>query len=201
MEQAALANLAYFEPRTQCRSDDREGPPSRREVEAAGRCRQPQRPHASAREVQRVAAVVEPRGRHRAPKLGQRAGIVLAEFHEREDRLRVDGHLRLRALDPVPREKLVVVGDDPVVDPDDRAVTDGVVVGLDVRVSLGEVPDVDQRLKRVGRHLELVEERAGAAAKLGDARAAVAAMGVADGVGPALGDAGEQRLRSERPVD
>ena len=126
---------------------------------------------------------------------------MLAELHEREDRLGVDRHLRLRALDPVPREELVVVGDDAVVDADDRAVTDGMVVGLDVRVALREIADVDQRLQRVGGHLELVEERARAATKLGDTRAALTAMGVPDCVGAALGDAGEERLRSERPVD
>ena len=95
----------------------------------------------------RVAlAVVEPRGRHRPPELGKRARVVLAKLHEREDRLRVDRHLRLRALDPVPGEELVVVGDDAVVHADDRAVPDRVVVGLDVRMAFREVPDVDERL-------------------------------------------------------
>ena len=148
-------------------------------------------------------AVVEPRRRHRAPKLGERAGIVLAKLHEREDRLGVDGHLRLRPLDPVAREQLVVVGDDPVVDADDRAVPDRVVVGLDVRVALREVPDVDQRLARRPAGTESSSSNALAPPRSFVTRvgAARAAMGVADGVGAALGDAGEQRLRSERSVD
>ena len=76
------------------------------------------------------------------------------------------------------------------------------VVRLDVRVALREVADVDERLRRAGRDGELVEERARAAAQLRHARATVrGAMGVPDGVRAALGDPGEKRLGSERPVD
>ena len=48
-------------------------------------------------------------------------------------------------------EQRVVVDDDPVVDPDDRPVADGMVVGRDRRVALRVVADVDQQLVRVGR--------------------------------------------------
>ena len=69
-----------------------------------------------------------------APRISdERARIVPRTLHEREDRLRVDGHLRLGALDAVAREQRVVVLDDAVVDPDDGAVPDRVVVRLDLR--------------------------------------------------------------------
>jgi hypothetical protein len=127
---------------------------------------------------------------------------VPAQLHEREDRLRVDRHLRLGTRDPVPLEQLVVVGDDPVVDPDDRAVPDRVVVRGDVRMALREVSDVDEGLAGLGRNRELVEEPARTAPKLRHARAAArAAVGVADGIRTALGDSGEERLSGERPVD
>ena len=78
----------------------------------------------------------------------------------------------------------------------------GVVVRLDVRVALREVAHVDERLRRAGRDGELVQERARTAAQLRHARSTLrAAMGVPDGVRAALGDPGEKRLGSERPVD
>ena len=45
--------------------------------------------------------------------------MALRVLREREDRLRVDGHLRLGPLERVAGEDLLVVQDDPVVDPDD----------------------------------------------------------------------------------
>jgi len=51
----------------------------------------------------------------------------------------------------------VVVEDDPVVDADDRAVADRVVVGLDPRVALRVVADVDERLGRAGGQEDLLE--------------------------------------------
>ena len=72
--------------------------------------------------------------------------------HEREDRLRVDGHLRLLALETVPGEDLLVVEDDPVVDADHGAVPDGVVVGGDSRMALRVVAHVDESLRRLGGH-------------------------------------------------
>ena len=58
----------------------------------------------------------------------------------------------------MPLEELVVVDDDPVVDPDDGAVADGVVVRGDRRVALGVVADVDEGLDGVGGNGDLVEE-------------------------------------------
>ena len=124
------------------------------------------------------------------------------EFHEREDRLGVDRHLGLGALDAIASEKRVVVQHDPVVDADDCAVANGMVVRRDVRVTLREVAHVDQRLPGLLRDGELVEKCARAAAELRHARAALgAAMGVSDGVRAAFGDPREKCLGSECPVD
>ena len=76
----------------------------------------------------------------------ERARIVLRVRGEREDRLGVDGHPRLGAGAGVAGEELVVVQDDPVVDPDDRAVADGMVVGGDRGMALRVVADVDEEL-------------------------------------------------------
>ena len=77
------------------------------------------------------------------------------------------------------------------------------VVGLDLGVPLREVAHVDERLARVRRgDDELVEESAGAAAELRHVDLAVGdAVRVPDGVGSALGDPREQRLRGQRPLD
>ena len=100
-------------------------------------------------------------------------------------------------------EQLVVVQDDPVVDPDDRPVPNRVVVGRDRRVALRVVADVDEQLGRRLRHRDPLEQLAGGRALLRDDGIGVlgAAVGVADGVGAALGDACEQGLSRERPVD
>ena len=76
------------------------------------------------------------------------SGRALGVLGEREDRLGVDGHLRLGALEAVAREDLLVVDDDPVVDPDDRAVPDRVVVRLDRGMALRVVAHVDEHLGR-----------------------------------------------------
>ena len=93
------------------------------------------------------------------------------------------------ALEAVAGEDLVVVHDDPVVDADHRAVADGVVVGLDRRMALGVVADVDEQLRRLLRNADRVEERARAGALLvDDATLPLGAARVADGVGAALRD-------------
>lgn len=200
---SSFAHLADVEAGAKRCRDDGERTLGGREVEpTVGRC-EPERPHASARDVQRdVVAIVEPGCRHRAAELGQGPRVVLAQLHEREDRLRVDGHVRLGALDAVAGEKRIVVQHDPVVDADHGAVADGVVVRLDVRVTLREIAHVDERLRRAGWDGELVQERARTAAQLRHTRAALrGAMGVPDGVRTALGNPGEKRLGSERPVN
>ncbi len=124
-------------------------------------------------------------------------------FHEREDRLRVDGHLRLGTFDPVPGEELVVVLDHAVVDADDGPVPDRVVVRLDLGMPLREVADVDECLGGLRGDVELVEEGARSTAELRHTRlpGGVPAVRVADGVGAALGDSREERLGGQRPVD
>ena len=118
-------------------------------------------------------ALVHPRRRHRAVQLlERRRGRCLGVLREREDRLGVDGHLRLRALEAVAGEDLVVVLDDPVVDPDDGAVPDRVVVRLDRRVALRVVADVDEHLVAAVGNVQLVEQLARAGALLDDRRRA-----------------------------
>ena len=59
----------------------------------------------------------------------------------------------------VPLEELVVVEDDPVVDPDDRAVPDRMVVGSDRRVALRVVAHVHEQLVGAVRHRDALEEQ------------------------------------------
>jgi hypothetical protein len=68
-------------------------------------------------------------------------------------------------------------------------------------VPLRVVADVDERLSGVLGDTDAVEELARARALLVDPDGTLAAMGVAHGVGAALGDPGQERLRGERPVD
>ena len=69
-------------------------------------------------------------------------------------------------------------------------------------MALREVADVEDRLRGLPRHGDLVEESACAAAQLRDVDPPVAvAVGVSDGVSSALGDPGEQRLGRERASD
>ena len=110
--------------------------------------------------------LVEPGSRHRAVQLLERLRAAGRVLGEREDRLRVDGHVRMGALEAVAGEDLLVVDDDPVVDPDDRAVPDRVVVRLDRGMALGVVADVHEHLRRRGGNVQLVEELARARAPL-----------------------------------
>ncbi len=108
---------------------------------------EPERPVSAAREVEHVRSpLVEPGRRHRAAQILERAGVRAGVGRQREDRLRVDGHPRLRAGAVELAEDLVVVDDDPVVDPDDRPVADGMVVGRDRRVPFRVVTHVDERV-------------------------------------------------------
>ena len=93
-------------------------------------------------------ALVEPGGRHRAVQALERLGAIALPLDEGEDRLGVDGHIRLRPLEAVVGEDLLVVGDDAVVDPDDASVPDGVVVGREGGVALGVIPYVHELLSR-----------------------------------------------------
>ncbi len=74
-------------------------------------------------------------------------------------------------VEPVAREDLLVVLDDPVVDADDGAVPDRVVVGEDRGVALRVVTHVHERLRRGVGEGDGVEQRARAGSLLvhGDA--------------------------------
>ena len=108
----------------------------------------------------------------------------------------------LGARDPVLVEELVVVLDDPVVDPDHRAVADRVVVGGEAGVALRVVAHVHEQLRRLLGHADPVEQggRAGALLVQRD-RGAGLPERVADGVGATLGDPGEERAGSDSPLD
>jgi len=99
-------------------------------------------------------------------------------------------------------EELVVVRDDPVVDPDHRPVAHRVVVGVDRRMALRVVPDVDEKLVDLLRDRDPFEELRRRRALLDDGGVGVVRgpVGVPDGVGAAFGDRSEQGLRSQRPL-
>ena len=122
---------------------------------------EPQRPaDAAGGEDRSGLALVEPRGRHRAEKRLERRRLVLRVSGKGEDRLRVDCHPRLGASARELCEQLVVVHDDPVVDPDHRPVADRMVVGGDRRMALRVVADVDEDLGRGLRDVDALEELA-----------------------------------------
>ena len=165
---------------------------------------EPERPAGAAGDEERAGdAGVEPGGGERAVEALEHAGIVPRVRGEREDRLGVDGHPRLGARAGVGGEQLVVVQDDPVVDPDHRPVADGMVVGRDRGMALRVVADVDEQLGRRLRHGDPLEQLARRRPLLRDDRIGVlrAPVGVADGVGASLGDPCEQGLSRERPVN
>jgi hypothetical protein len=146
--------------------------------------------------------LVDPRDGHRAVQLVERAGGAPLGLHEREDGLGVDRHARRVPFEAVLGEDLLVVADDPVVDPDDRAVPNGVVVRLEARVALRVVADVDERLRGAGGHVDLVEKAARARPPLVDGQVDPgAAVAVAGGVGSPLGDRGHEDLGGESGLD
>ena len=76
------------------------------------------------------------------------------------------------------------------------------VVGDDRGVALRVVANVNEGLGGAGRQLESVEEGGRTGSLLVDRDLLPrTSVGVADGVGTALGDAGQQRLRGKRPID
>ena len=152
MEQPALGDLVLAQREPERALDDLERGLRRGEEHLAPRAADPERAGDAAGEVQpAVDTLVDPGGRHRAAQLLERRVIRPRQLHEGEDRLGVDGHVGLGPLDRVPGEDLLVVDDDPVVDPDDRAVPDRMVVGENGGVALGVVTHVHQRVGRVGR--------------------------------------------------
>ena len=164
---------------------------------------EPHRPPHPAREQQLLAALVDPRGRHRADEpLECSGGAAARALGQRKDDLGVDSHVCLRALDRLVLEELVVVDDDPVVYADDRSMADRMVVGGETRVALRIVPDVHEELRRRVGHLDVLDEGARAASLLVDSHVArFAAIRIANGVGAALGDPGKERPCRDRPVN
>jgi RNA polymerase primary sigma factor len=203
LEQATLLDLACVEPDTKGGLDDRQRTAGGGEEEIGTSSAQPEGAGDPASDVESLrGTLVEPGRGHRPTQLAEPATVVRAQLHEREDGFRVDGYLRRGALDPVPGEQLVVVLDDTVVNTDDAAVSDRVVVHLDVGMPLRVVADVQQRLGRVPRDDDLVQQRARSAAELRHFYGAVpTAEGIPDRVAAALRDSGEQSLRRERPLD
>jgi hypothetical protein len=100
------------------------------------------------------------------------------------------------------REELLVVFDDAVVDPDDRAVADGVVVGREGRMTLRVVAHVDEDLVGLGRDAHGPEQLTGAGPLFGDLEVEAGdAIRVADGVRSTLGDCRQESLRGESAID
>ena len=146
--------------------------------------------------------LVEPCRRHRAAQLLEHRAVGPAALHEGEDHLRVDRHPRLGMLEAVRGEQLLVVVDHTVVDPDDRAVPDRVVVGEEGRMALREIADVNECLDDIVWELDGVEELRRARSLLVEGhRRRAAAVGVTGGVSASLGDTCEKCLRRERPID
>ena len=164
---------------------------------------EPERTADAAGDVDGVGlALVEPGGRHRPAELLQHFGRRAVRVDEGEDRLAVDGHVGLVPLEAVPGEDLLVVDDDPVVNAFDGAVPNGMVVGLDARMTLRVVAHVQDRLIGLLRDCEAVEERARSGALLVERQVAGrTAVRIARGVRAALRDAREQGLSRERSVD
>src|SRR6266545_8201657 len=108
-EQRALRDLSLLETQADVALDGLEREAGRGEEGLAGAAAEPARAPDAASEVEEpAAALVEPGGRHRAVQLLERVGAVLGRIGQREDRLRVDGHLRFGAPEAVPREDLLV---------------------------------------------------------------------------------------------
>jgi len=121
---------------------------------------------------------------------------------DREDRFRVHGHPRFDARASVGGKQLVVVRDDPVVDPHHRPVAHRMVVGGDRGMPLRVVPDVDEQLVDLLRHRDAVEQLRRRRALLDDGgvRLVRGPVGIADGVSASFGDRSKQGLRGQRPL-
>ena len=198
-----LAELALAEPDVGIALDQLERLARRGEEKLVAALPDPERATEAVREVERLrVALVEPRGGHGAVQLLERRGPAGRLFREGEDRLGVDGHARLGPLEAVSGEDLLVVQDDPVVDADNLAVPDRMVVGREARVALRVVADVHDRLASLAGDGQPVEEGAGAATLLvhghGEAGPAV---GVADRIRSTFRDRGQERLSHEGLVD
>ena len=203
VQQAALGHLVLAQRQPQGALHDLERRLGGGEEQLTPRTPDPERPRHAAGKVQTAGqAIVEPRRRHGAAQLLERRAVGAAPVHERKDRLGIDRHPGLGALDPVALEDLLVVRDPTVVDADDCPVPDRMVVGEQGGVALRELAHVDERLGGVVWQLDAVEERRCPRPLLVDMHAAVSsAVRVSDGIGTTLGDPGEQGLRGQRPIN
>ena len=141
----------------------------RGEEDAVAASAEPERPADAAGDEDRARlALVQPRARHRAAQALERARVVVRVRRDARRSPRSRPSSRLDAGAGVGGEQLVVVQDDPVVDPDNRAVPDRVVVGGDRRMALRVVAHVHEQLVRVGGHRDALEQLRGGRALLDD---------------------------------
>src|SRR4051812_13411553 len=97
-------------------------------------------------------------------------------------------------------EELVVVLDDAVVDAYNGAVADGMVVGGEARMSLREVADMDEEVRRLLGHADALEQRRRSRTLLVDGDpGAGGAVGIAHGVGASFGDPGQEGAGRDSP--
>jgi hypothetical protein len=88
LEQSPLSELTRVETAVERSLDDGEGPTGRREEEISLRAPDPQRPRDATREKETLGvSLVEPGRCHGPVELAKRARAVIANLHEREDRL------------------------------------------------------------------------------------------------------------------
>jgi len=203
LDERAFLELVHLQLHAEEALHDLEPELRRGEEHAVVAGAKPDRASDAARDRDRVLApLVDPGGRHRAAESPERLGGALGVGGDGEDRLGVDRHSGLSPRTVVIGEQLVVVENDPVVDANDRAVADRVIVCRDGRMALRVVPDMNQEFGRTLRNGDLVEQRARARTLLVHRHAlAGRAVGVTDGVGAALGDSRQESLSRERPLE
>src|SRR5205085_7209437 len=101
-DERALAHLALAQAHAGIALDELERLRRRGEEALVPARADPERPADAAHDVEDVrAALVEPRARHRAAQLLERPCATLGVLGEGEDRLGVDGHVRMGPLEAV----------------------------------------------------------------------------------------------------
>ena len=179
-------------------------PRDRCEEDLVAAAAEPQRPSDAVRgEDGSRLALIEPGGGHRARQRLECPRLVPRVRGQGEDRLGVDGHPGLGTGAGVGGKQLVVVEDDPVVNPDHRPVPHRVIVGGDRRMALRVVADMHENLGRVFRNGDPLEQMPRRRPLLGHDRIAIRRppIGVTDCIRAAVGDPGQERLRGKRAVD
>jgi hypothetical protein len=129
-QERALGHLALAELQPGVRFGELERVSRRGEQDLVRSFPDPERPSDSSSEKEDVRnPLIDPGGRHRPVQLLEGKRAVPFGLHEGEDDLRVNGHVRLGTPEGALGEEFLVVLDDAVVDSDDRAMANGVVVG------------------------------------------------------------------------